>query len=332
MTAQSASTLVEASGLGIEYRTHSGPVRALDGVDLKIHGRSSLGIVGESGSGKSTLGLAIGRLLPARTEHTGGDLRVDGKSVFEFSKPALRALRRHRLGFIFQNPMSALDPTMRVRHQLERANPHLSAAERVHELLVEVGLSDVARVARSFPHELSGGMAQRVAIALAIARGPALLIADEPTSSLDAMVREEVLSVLCDLNTRLGTCLVLLSHELCVVARRCEVVAVMYGGRIVEHGPASLLFQRPKHPYTRALLMAAPGQEHRGERLEPIPGGPPTLRAPAAGCSFAPRCPFAIERCRNERPQQRLYHGRQILCHRAEDIEELAGRPEPTNE
>jgi oligopeptide/dipeptide ABC transporter ATP-binding protein len=293
-------------------------------VDLTIHAGTSLGIVGESGSGKSTLGLAIGRLLPAGSQHTDGDLLVEGKSVFGLSKTALRALRRHQLGFVFQNPMTALDPTMRVRQQLARANSSLSDAERVFELLAEVGLSDVDRVARSFPHELSGGMAQRVAIALAITRSPALLIADEPISSLDAMVREEVLSVLLDLKTRRGTCLVLLSHELHVVAKRCEVVGVMYGGRIVEYGAASLVFEQPLHPYTRALLQAAPGQERHRQRLEPIPGAPPVLRASAPGCSFASRCAFANERCRNERPRERHYHGRQVLCHRTEDIADAA--------
>jgi peptide/nickel transport system ATP-binding protein len=320
MTTRTPPPLVEVCGLGIEYRTRAGPVKALDGADLEIHAGSSLGIVGESGSGKSTLGLAIGRLLPASALRTDGDLRVEGKSVFELSKPALRVLRRHRLGFIFQNPMTALDPTMRVLQQLQRANPN----RNVPELLAEVGLSDVKRMARSFPHELSGGMAQRVAIALAISRSPALLIADEPTSSLDAMVREEVLAVLFDLKDRLGTSLVLLSHELHVVAKRCELVAVMYGGRIVEYGAASLLFEQPLHPYTRALLQAAPGQERCGRRLKPIPGAPPILRASAPGCSFASRCAFVIERCRNERPQERLCHGRQILCHRAEDIAEMA--------
>jgi oligopeptide/dipeptide ABC transporter ATP-binding protein len=322
MTAQDPSPLVEVCALGIEYLTQAGPVRALDGVDLQIDARSSLGIVGESGSGKSTLGLAIGRLLPAHTRRTDGDLRVGGRSVFALSNAALRLLRRHRLGFIFQNPMTALDPTMRVRQQLRRANPH-SSDRHIPKLLAEVGLSDVDRVAASFAHELSGGMAQRVAIALAIARGPPLLVADEPTSSLDVMVREDVLQLLLDLKVRLGTCLILLSHELHVVAKRCEVVAVMYGGRVVEHGAASLLFEQPRHPYTRALLRAAPGQERYGQRLEPIPGAPPILRAPAPGCSFAPRCAFAIERCRKERPQSRPYDGRQILCHRAEDVSEI---------
>jgi oligopeptide/dipeptide ABC transporter ATP-binding protein len=179
-------------------------------------------------------------------------------------------------------------------------------------------------VARSFPHELSGGMAQRIAIALAITRSPALLIADEPIASLDAMVREEVLSVLLNLKVRLGMCLVLLSHELHIVAKRCGVVGVMYGGRIVEYGAASLVFEQPLHPYTRALLRAAPSQEQRGQRLEPIPGAPPVLHASSRGCSFAPRCAFAIERCRNERPQARDYRDRQILCHRAEDIADMA--------
>jgi oligopeptide/dipeptide ABC transporter ATP-binding protein len=323
MTTESSPPLVEISGLAIEYLTRGGRVRALDGVDLMIRTRSSVGIVGESGSGKSTLGLAIGRMLPPGAERTAGDLRFEGQSVFELSKSALRELRRDRLGFIFQNPMTALDPTMRVRQQLERANTDLRAAGRTAKILAEVGLSNVERVAHSFPHELSGGMAQRVAIALAVTRRPPLLIADEPTASLDAMVREEVLAVLFDLKVRLGTTLVLLSHELQVIIRRCDVAAVMYGGRIVEYGAASLLFDEPRHPYTRALMQAAPGRERYGQRLEPIAGGPPTLHASALGCTFAPRCPFAIERCRMERPQERLFQGRQILCHRAEDIAEL---------
>jgi oligopeptide/dipeptide ABC transporter ATP-binding protein len=322
MTTESLPPLVEIAGLAVEYVMRGGRVRALDGVDLRIRMGSSVGIVGESGSGKSTLGLAIGRMLPTRAERTGGDLRVEGRSVFELSTTALRELRRDRLGYIFQNPMTALDPTMRVRQQLERAYPELREPDRITKLLGEVGLSNVERVAHSFPHELSGGMAQRVAIALAVARKPPVLIADEPTASLDAMVREEVLAVLFDLKVRLGTTLILLSHELHAIVKRCEVAAVMYGGRIVEYGAAPLLFERPRHPYTRALLQAAPGQERYGQRLEPIPGGPPALHASALGCAFAPRCPFAIERCRMERPQERLFQGRQILCHRAEDVAE----------
>jgi peptide/nickel transport system ATP-binding protein len=321
--------LVEISGLSLEYVTTSGVVRALDGTDLTIAARATLGVVGESGSGKSTLGLAIGRLLPVTARRTEGNLKVEGRSVFDLEKRALRELRSKRLGFIFQNPMAALDPTMSVRQQLARANSELRRCNRIGELLSEVGLPDVRRAAKSFPHELSGGMAQRVALALAIARRPVLLIADEPTSALDATVREEVLSVVIGLRDRLGTSIMLLSHELRVITAHCEMAAVMYGGRVVEYGPSALLFKRPRHPYTKALLLAAPGHERRGERLRPIPGTPPLLRSAAKGCAFAPRCAFACNRCRIERPRLRHYDGVQVLCHRAEEIGELELGPQP---
>jgi peptide/nickel transport system ATP-binding protein len=319
--------LVEISGLGLEYVVTNGVVRALDGADLTVAAHTTLGVVGESGSGKSTLGLAIGRLLPATARRTEGSLRIDGQSVFDLGKHALRELRRERLGFVFQNPMTTLDPTMNVRRQLARANPELNRGDRIGDLLSEVGLPDVRRVARSFPHELSGGMAQRVAIALAVARRPALLIADEPTSALDATVREDVLRVLIGLKYRLGTSIMLLSHDLRMITAHCETVAVMYGGRVVEFGPSTVIFERPRHPYTKALLRAAPGHERYGERLNPIPGAPPFLHAAANGCAFAPRCSFAREQCRGERPWLRNCNGVEVLCHRIEEIGEACLGP-----
>ena len=320
---------IQIENLAVEYRTRGGTVRALDGADLRLDGQSSLGIVGESGSGKTTLGMAIGRLLPESCERVTGDLRIGDASVFELQPEELRQLRRQSLGFVFQNPMTALDPTMRVGKQLEHSVGHRLDRERVIELLSKVGLLEPERVARSYPHELSGGMAQRVVIAFAIARRPSLLIADEPTSALDATVREGVLVLLTGMRELFGTGLVLLSHELWVVAAHCDEVAVMYGGRIVEHGPARLLFERPCHPYTIALLRAAPGRERQGQRLEPIAGMPPLLRGTAPGCAFVSRCAFAIERCRTERPERQQVDGRVVLCHRASEVAAATdgGRP-----
>jgi oligopeptide/dipeptide ABC transporter ATP-binding protein len=201
------------------------------------------------------------------------------------------------------------------------------AGKSVEERLREVGLSDAKRVARSYPHELSGGMAQRAVIALAIARNPALLIADEPTSALDATIRAEVLALLIGLKDRFNTGIVLLSHELMVVARYCDEVAVMYAGRVLEHGAASLVFERARHPYTMALLRAAPGRERPGARIEPIRGLPPLLREASPGCAFAPRCAFVEARCRNERPESRSFDARTILCHRADEIAALDAEP-----
>jgi peptide/nickel transport system ATP-binding protein len=315
---------VEFQNLTVEYHTREGPVRALDGAELALDSRSTIGIVGESGSGKTTLGMAIGRLLPDSSERISGDLLLDGEAVFGLAVEEVRRLRRDRLGFVFQNPMSALDPTMRIGRQLSDAAGEGTAGKTIDERLREVGLPHARRVARSYPHELSGGMAQRVVIAMAIARTPALLIADEPTSALDATVRAEVLSLLTGLKDRFNTGVVLLSHELLVVATHCDEVAVMYAGRVVENGNASLVFERARHPYTMALMQAAPGRERPGQLIQPIKGLPPLLREASRGCAFAPRCTFANDRCRSERPEPRSFDGRTILCHRAEEIAPLA--------
>jgi peptide/nickel transport system ATP-binding protein len=321
---------IEFNNLTVEYQTREGPVRALDGAELAFDSRSTIGIVGESGSGKTTLGMAIGRLLPDSVRRVAGDLLLDGKPVFDLPPEVIRRLRQDRLGFVFQNPMSALDPTMRIGQQLAGVAAEGLAAKSVEQRLREVGLPDPARVARSFPHELSGGMAQRAVIALAIARTPALLIADEPTSALDATIRAEVLALLIGLKDRFDTGIVLLSHELMVVAAHCDEVAVMYAGRVVEHGAAKTIFQRARHPYTMALLRAAPGRERPGQRIEPIPGLPPLLREASPGCAFAARCALAEERCRTQRPEPRIFDARTILCHRAEEIASLAAGAEST--
>jgi oligopeptide/dipeptide ABC transporter ATP-binding protein len=318
--------VVAIRDLVVSYATTDGATRAVDGVSLAIGRGESVGIVGESGSGKSTLGMAIGRLLAPDATIEDGEIVVDGRPVAHCSAAELRALRRERLGFVFQNPMSALDPTMRVGRQVALALGTDAAPAVIEALLARVRLPDPVAVARRFPHELSGGMAQRVVIALAIARAPALLIADEPTASLDASIQGLILDLLLSLGRDSGASLVILSHDLRTVARRCRRVVVMYGGRIAEAGASGEVFGAPAHPYTRALIRAAAGNEGPGGRLEPIAGVPPVLRARASHCAFAPRCASAQPRCHAQRPAETVIGERVVACHFA-DAAALAPSP-----
>jgi oligopeptide/dipeptide ABC transporter ATP-binding protein len=326
--------LVEARDLVITYATSRGRVRALDEARLEIAQGETLAIVGESGSGKTTLGMAAGKLLPPEASCENGRFLVDGCSVFEAGVDELRALRRDRLGFVFQNPMAALDPTMRAGRQVARAMGGQPTAAEIAALLARAELPDPERVMDSFPHQLSGGMAQRVVIAMAIARGPKLLIADEPTASLDASIRDRVMATLRRLRDETGASLVILSHDLRMVARHADRIAVMYGGRIVEIGDSGRVLGQPAHPYTRALMAAAAGNERPGQRLEPIPGSPPILTGRCEKCAYEPRCTFAQSLCAEVRPEERLVEGRQVVCHFAErvlapesNLREAAARP-----
>ncbi|QFG25673.1 ABC transporter ATP-binding protein [Actinomadura sp. WMMB 499] len=310
------SPLLEVKGLVVEYPGAGGAVRALDGADLTVDADETVGLVGESGSGKSTLGSAVGRLLPRAARIRSGTVAVAGEPLLDMAPRELRRVRRERLGFVFQDPISYLDPTMRVGAQIRRAVAGRAGSGDVAGLLEQVRLDDVRRVARAYPHQLSGGMAQRVAIAMAMAARPRLLVADEPTAALDSQVREDVLDVVFGLAADAGTGILWLSHDLPAVARRCDRVAVMYGGRVVEDGPAAEVLARPSHPYTAALARSAPGKARRGERLEPVPGRPPVLTGEPAGCAFAPRCPMVIDRCAEERPVPVRSGGRDVLCHR----------------
>lgn len=314
------SELLAVRGLAVEYQSGGRTVRALDGADLTVAAGETVGIVGESGSGKSTLGHAVGRLLPGSAVRVAGEIRLAGEPVFDLRPAELRRLRRERLGFVFQDPIASLDPTMRVGAQLRlvlgrRADP-LSHLERVR-------LANPGRVARLYPHQLSGGMAQRVALAIAMAGQPRVLVADEPTAALDAEVREEVLDVVFALAAEAGSTILWLSHDLTAVARRCSRVAVMYAGRVVEDGPATDVLSRPAHPYTAALARSAPALATLGERLTPVPGRPPVLAGPSHGCAFAPRCGYVEDRCTAERPELHVVRGQEALCHRATELVSL---------
>ena len=313
------TALVAISDLVVDFRTRQGRVRALDGASLTVRDGEKVGLVGESGSGKSTLATALGRLLPPNAEWGSGELMVAGQSVRTLDGPALRQLRSHTLGYVFQDPIGTLDPTMRVANQLAAVMEAGAIGADVASLLADVGLQDHRRIARSYPHELSGGMAQRVSIAMAIAGNPKLIVADEPTASLDASIRGQILDLLVSLCAAHGTALVLLSHDLRAIAHCCDRVAVMYGGRTVEVGATAEVFRAPVHPYTEALLRAAPGQEKLGGRIEPIPGLPPILTGRAEGCAFEPRCRHRIDACALSRPETSDAGARQVICHRAEE-------------
>ncbi len=310
----SDGVVLQARDLELEFTTRGGRVRSLDEASLTVCAGEITALVGESGSGKSTLGLAAGRLLASNAEHVGGDLRVAGTPVFDCDDDALRALRRDVLGFVFQNPVAALDPTMRVERQMALVAGADGGQAIAREALEEVGLGEVPRVLRSYPHELSGGMAARVGIAMALRRRPQLLVADEPTAAVDATLRAQILELLVSRCRDRGCALLLLTHDLHAVAHHCSHIAVMYGGRVVEDGPTAAVLAAPLHPYARALLGALPGEEQPGGRLESIRGVPPVLRGPSPGCAFAPRCPNAMEHCPRVRPVHATVEDRHAVC------------------
>jgi oligopeptide/dipeptide ABC transporter ATP-binding protein len=320
-------TAVHISDLALDF-TGATTVRALDGVDLDVADGSSVAIVGESGSGKSTLAAVIGRLQPGSARIVRGALDVDGIDVLSLDDDALRAYRRDTLAYIAQDPIGSLDPTMRIGAQLKlvlRAVGDDGSPRRQVQLLESMLIADPARVVRLFPHQISGGMAQRVAIAMAMCRRPKLLIADEPTAALDSQVREEVMRLLFAQAREQGTTILWLSHDLPAVARWCDEVAVMYAGRVVERGPAAAVLGSPVHPYARALAATDPSRAKRGERLSSIPGSPPVLHGESEGCAFAARCAHRIDACEVVRPEP--VAPRHSLCIRAAELVDADHRP-----
>jgi oligopeptide/dipeptide ABC transporter ATP-binding protein len=301
-----------------------GPVRAVDGVSFRLPaGPFGLGLVGESGSGKTTIARALLRLLrPA-----SGAIRLDGLDVAGSNGRAIRAYRRE-VQIVFQDPTTSLDPRAKIGSTIAeplRAHavvPRAGVGERIGELLTEVGLEP--EMAGRYPHQLSGGQRQRVAIARALSVEPRVLVLDEPTSALDVTVQARILELIAKLRRDRGLAYVLISHNLAVVEQLCEETAVLYLGRIVEHGPTEEILARPAHPYTLALRSAVPEIDLAARRSRIVlPGTVPDPANPPPGCPFHPRCPYAIERCRTEVPELRAVDGRTVGCHRAEEI--LAG-------
>jgi peptide/nickel transport system ATP-binding protein len=294
--------LLELRSATVDYRTAAGVVPAVRGVDLRLDGGQTLGLAGESGCGKSTLAMAVLRLLPRNAE-IGGEIRLGGENVADMSWGRLRAVRWAEASVVFQGAMHALNPVQRVGDQIaEPIRVHATGPverldRRVGELLEQVGLP--ARRARAYPHELSGGQRQRVMIAMALACSPGLIIADEPTTALDVMVQAQVLTLLSRLVDELDIGLLMISHDLSVLASTCQRLAVMYAGRIVEQGPAGQVLRRPSHPYTQALAAAFPTIGDAASRLAPrgLAGDPPDPADLPSGCPFHPRCPSAMPEC-----------------------------------
>ena len=309
--------LLQVRRLRVFYGTPGDPVRAVDDVSLAIGEREVVGLVGESGCGKSTLGRGILGLLP-QGARADGEVIFDGRNLIGLPPAGLRRLRGPQLGLIFQEPMTRLNPLLRIsdhfRETLEQHEPRLTDAEirkRSLETLGRMGIPPTRF--RQYPHEFSGGMRQRIMIALALVLRPKLLVADEPTTSLDVIVEGQILALLADLKRNFGTALLLITHNLGIVAEACDRMAVMYAGRIVEEGPVRDVFREPAHPYTRELLRSTISLETK--ELHSIPGAPPNLVDPPPGCRFHPRCPDAMRVCAELAPvEQRLDERRRVLC------------------
>jgi len=295
--------LLAVRDLHTSFFLDGGEARAVDGVSFTLDAGGVLGLVGESGCGKSVTALSLMRLVPPPGRIVGGEVLLDGRDLLRMGEPEMRKIRGAGLAMIFQEPMTSLNPVFTVGGQIAEAirihRPvgRRKAWERAVELLDEVGIPDPARRARDYPHQLSGGMRQRVMIAMAISCEPRVLVADEPTTALDVTIQAEILELLAALRERHGMALLLITHDLGVVAEQADQVAIMYAGRIIEHGPVLEIFDRPLHPYTQALFRSIPGVGGRRERLEAIPGQVPDLLHLPSGCTFRDRCPAEIDEC-----------------------------------
>lgn len=322
-----AEPLVSIRRLVITARTEQGEVNMLRGVDLDIGRGRILGVVGESGSGKSTLASALLRLLPQNLARMEGSIRFDGTELLTLPSGAMNGWRGTRIAMIFQDPMTALNPLFTIGTHLvdvvRRRTPDLSRAEalaRGEAMLRSVGIADAALRLKAYPHELSGGMRQRVMIAMALLVEPDLLLADEPTTALDATVEAQIVALFKALRERFQGSIVFISHHLGLVAELCDDLCVMYGGLVVEAGPVADVLARPRHPYTRALLECEIESEDDG-RLKSIPGDVPRAADPLTQCIFAPRCTFAEGLCRTAMPPLAAYEpGRHAACYRSDEV------------
>jgi peptide/nickel transport system ATP-binding protein len=319
--------LLSVRDLEVEFATRNGPLRALDRVSFEIAPGEVLGVVGESGAGKSLTGLAIIGLLDPPGRIAGGEIRLDGARIDNLPPARMREIRGRRIGIIFQDPLTSLNPLLRIGDQLsETILAHTSltrrqARERAIAWLGEVGIPSPEKRIDGYPHEFSGGMRQRVVIALALCAEPALVIADEPTTALDVSVQAQIIAVLKNLTRRHGAAVMLITHDMGVIAETADRVAVMYAGRIVEIGEVGQVVRKPLHPYAQGLMAAIPTLEARVDRLAQIPGAMPRLSAIPRGCAFAPRCPNAFGRC-VERPPLLTVGARSAACWLYEEKQE----------
>jgi oligopeptide/dipeptide ABC transporter ATP-binding protein len=323
-----AEPLLAIDQLVTEFRTEHGTVRAVDGVSFEIPRGKTLGVVGESGCGKSVTALSIMRLVqdpPGRI--ASGRVLYEGKNLLDLPEKQMRQIRGNKISMIFQEPMTSLNPVFTTGDQVAEAvrlhqkKSRAEALARAVELYRLVGIPEPEARVRAYPHQMSGGMRQRVMIAMALACTPDLLIADEPTTALDVTIQAQILDLLARLQRELGMSILLITHDLGVVAETCEEVVVMYAGRVVERAPARVLFAAPRHHYTAGLLRSVPSFDEQGHdatdkgRLNEIPGMVPPLHALPKGCKFQERCPAVQERCRAEEPALTPLGGSQVRCH-----------------
>ena len=316
--------ILEVKDLNVTFHARGQEIRAVRGVSLEVCPGEILGIVGESGSGKSVTMKAVLGILPENASIKAESLKLSGTEMTKLSEEEYRKLRGTQMTMIFQDPMTALDPVMTVGKHMEevlKRNGGLKSKEEIRkksiEMLDKVGIPDPQSRLKQYPHEFSGGMRQRVLIAMALACNPKMLIADEPTTALDVTIQAQILDLLQELEEQYHTSIVLITHDMGVVATVCQRVAIMYGGLIMETGTSDEIFYDPKHPYTKALLRAIPSTELKeGERLQAIEGLPPSLVNPPAGCPFAERCEYASERCAQQLPEYYEFSGtHRAMCH-----------------
>ena len=316
----STTPLLEVKDLVVEFPTRRGTLRALDHVSFSIAPGEILGVVGESGAGKSLTGAAIIGLLEPPGRIAGGEIRLQGQRIDGLGADAMRRIRGKRIGAIFQDPLTSLNPLFTVGQQLvETIRAHLplsehEARERAIRLLADTGIPAPEARFGQYPHQFSGGMRQRVVIALALAAEPELIVADEPTTALDVSIQAQIIALLRRLAREHGTAVMLVTHDMGVIAETCDRVAVLYAGRVAEIGPVAEVIHRPSHPYTRGLMGSIPAMDEERDELLQIDGAMPRLNAMPAGCAFHPRCPQAHERCKRERPELRAAGATRAAC------------------
>ncbi|CAM4075896.1 ABC transporter ATP-binding protein [Lederbergia lenta] len=318
---QTEQAVLDVRNLRTSFYTDDGEVRAVDGVSFSVPKGKTLGIVGESGSGKSITSLSLMRLLPASGKVKEGEVLFKGQNLLDLSEKKMRAVRGNVISMIFQEPMTSLNPAFTVGEQIsetlmihEKLNKK-EAMKKSVELLTLVGIPSPQQRVKQYPFELSGGMRQRVMIAMALACNPEILIADEPTTALDVTIQAQILGLIKDLQQRLDMSVIFITHDLGVVAETCDFVSVMYAGQVVEYSDVISLFKKPKHPYTVGLLNSLPRHDIEQEKLIPIKGNVPNAHEMPVGCRFAPRCPFATDLCRTKMPELITdEEGNQIRC------------------
>lgn len=325
--------LLEVNNLKMYYSVRRGDVKAVDGVSFEIEKGESMGLAGESGCGKSSMATTLLRLLPNNGRIVDGSIKFNGQEILTMPEEQFRKeYRWQKMSIIFQGAMNALNPVLRIGDQIAEAiitHENVSSAEaktRAGDLLEMVGINSDRY--RNYPHEFSGGMKQRAVIAMALACNPDLIIADEPTTALDVMVQAQVLEAIQDLRKKMGLSMMLISHDLSVIAQTCDKVAIMYAGRIVEYGPSKMVYNAPMHPYAYGLLSSFPDITAPKSPVQSIPGSPPNLLEPPTGCRFNPRCPLADEKCRTVEPE--LEHlggnGHLVACHKAGQLGKVGER------